>query len=76
MYVSKHLQTRVEFVKCAMDGSYEWLRLKRVVQVCSEVYFCICHMPQKKVYKTLMKKALMLACRMIICSSKALELKC
>ena len=52
VYVSDRLQTHVEFVKYAEDGSYLWLKLKRVVQGCPEVYSCVCYMPQKKLHKS------------------------
>ena len=45
------MRTRVDFVKTAEDDSFLWLKLKRVVQDCPEVYFCVCYMPSKKLYK-------------------------
>ena len=51
VYVSDRLHAHVELVKTAEDASYLWLKLRRVVQDCPEVYFCVCYMPDKQSYR-------------------------
>lgn len=51
LYMSDQLQRCVELVKSAEDGSFLCLKLKRVMQDCLEVIFCVCHMPRNKLYK-------------------------
>ena len=49
--MSDRLHALAELVNTAEDASYLWLKLKCVVQDCSEVNSCVCYMPAKKHFK-------------------------
>ena len=55
MLMSSRVKAHVEFVKAADDANYLWLKLKKNVLGCPDVYFCACYMPPKKDFKEHLK---------------------